>query len=647
MPWSQNVNLLLGFLRLASMFLIGVLLLNPLLKHTRTTVDKPILIFAIDNSESVAMRANPDSLLQLQSWLNTGIESLAAKFEVGAYTLSGSFADSLAFDQPTTNLNDLLSNVQSAYEGERVVGVVLLSDGIVNEGALPQYRNYTYPIYTVGLGDTIAPKDFGIEEVRSNEIAYQGNKFPVRIKVIQKGFDGVSAQVSISEGKTLLAEKNIVLDKSIVDIDFELEAKEAGLKRLQVRISRLEGESTYLNNQKDIYLNVVEGKEKILILAPAPHPDISAIRSVLATAPNYESDIYISSIAKGDIDKKYDVVIEFNAFSGVKYPVVKSTGHWYFLGSRSMPKVNQELSYFKIVQRGRQNDNVRPVYQDSFSKFKLNSENLDALEQYPPIVVPFADYRMSGPTEVLITQGVGSVDTGKPLMMYYDDGKTKAAITSGSGIWQWKLQEAGMSDKSPLFDEIVMKTIQLLSVKSDKKQFVVKPRQSIFNANERVFLDVEIYNDIYERTHNNTVSLNLTNEVGEVQSAKLVDSPSNSTFNLGRLPAGLFKYKAVTKYANKTLVESGEFLVRAIQIEALALQADHDLMRALSEKSGGVFYDFSDHNELLLALNSKEVKGTVRAEEDLFPLVSSLWLIGLIMFLLTIEWGLRKYLGAY
>ena len=65
-------------------------------------------------------------------------------------------------------------------------------------------------------------------------------------------------------------------------------------------------------------------------------------------------------------------------------------------------------------------------------------------------------------------------------MLFYDDGKDKTAITTGSGIWQWKLQEAGVNEKSPLFDEIVLKTIQLLSVKSDKKQFVVKPRQSIF-----------------------------------------------------------------------------------------------------------------------------------------------------------------------
>ena len=397
MPWSRNANLFLGFLRLASIFLIGLLLLNPLFKRTTTTIDKPILILAVDNSESIALRMNADSIAQLQSWITNTSNTLTEKYEVTTYTLSGNLEDSLGFNEKTTDLSKMLQGIASAYEGERVSGVVLLSDGIVNQGSLPQYSNYAFPLYTVGLGDTIAPKDFAIEEVRSNDIAYQGNKFPIRVQLNQNGYTDVDVQVSISEAGKMLANQNIKLEKGVADVRFELEAKEAGLKHLIVKITQLDGESTYLNNEHHLYISIIKGREKILILAPAPHPDISAIRSVLAQAPNYESDLYIAGLSKGSIDKKYDVIIEHNAFSGVKYPEVQSSSYWYILGSRSIPRVNQQLSYFKVLPRGRQTDNVRPIYQSVFSKFHLTKENLEVMEQYPPITVPFAEYKMSGP----------------------------------------------------------------------------------------------------------------------------------------------------------------------------------------------------------------------------------------------------------
>jgi hypothetical protein len=646
-PWNSNVSILLGVLRVFSVFLIALLLLNPLLRKTVNHVDKPILVFAVDNSESVALRTNPDTLANVGKWIAKATTRLSDKYEVGYGDLQNVQLDSLTFNSKTTNLDQLLSNIQAAYEGERISGVVLLTDGIVNEGVLPQYKNYTFPIYTVGLGDTIAPKDIAIREVMHNAIAYQGNKFPIKIQTAQTGFEAQDVVLKIKEKDQVLVEKPYITSGKIASFDFELEAKEAGLRHLVISISRLDGESTFFNNQKDIYINVVEGKEKVLIVAPAPHPDITAIRKVLAQAANYESDLYIPGVQEKNLDKKYDVVIEHNAFSGMKYPEVSATGKWYILGSRSLPRLNQELSYFKIQQRGRQTDKVRPFYNESFSKFHIEKEKLKALTNFPPLMVAFGDYKTSGPVEVLLNQGVGSVDTGKPMMFYYDDGKMKTAVTAGSGIWQWKLQEASTQQGSPLFDEIVLKTIQLLSVKSDKKQFVVKPRQTSYNENERVFMDVEVYDAIYERVYGNTITLNLVDEKNKTTSIELVDGKNSSSFNLGRMEEGIYKYKAVTNYASKVLTETGEFVVKQTQVEALSLQADHELLRQVSRKSGGDFYDFSRRIDLEEGLASKDAKGVIRSDEDFFPLIKSLWILALIMVLLATEWFFRKYLGAY
>ena len=46
-PWKQNANILLGALRLSSIFLILLLLLNPLFKLSVNDTHKPIVILAI------------------------------------------------------------------------------------------------------------------------------------------------------------------------------------------------------------------------------------------------------------------------------------------------------------------------------------------------------------------------------------------------------------------------------------------------------------------------------------------------------------------------------------------------------------------------------------------------------------------------
>lgn len=647
MPWTKNTSLALGLLRMTSIFLILLLLLNPLLNLSVNHTDKPILIYALDNSESVALRSESESLTSLTDWIKRSVGDLSDSYEVDYKDLTISNLDTISFDHKTTNLGDLLQNIEATYEGENVGAVILASDGIVNKGSLPQYNSYTFPVFTIGLGDTIAPKDFSIKDVRNNKIAYQGNKFPIRIELQQKGFNNTPITFSIKEKGKMLVQRTLTLVRNQQVLNLNLEATEAGLKHLVLEISRLEGESSYSNNRKDIYINVIEGKDRVLIVAPAPHPDISAIRKVLSGAANYETTVFIPGVTKKDIDGEYDVLINHNAFSGTKYPDVKVNGTWHIVNNKSMSRMNKNLNYFNVQQRGNQTDNIRPVFQDDFSKFKLDPDNLKAVSYYPPVSVPFGEYGISGPVEVLMTQRVGSLDTGKPLMFYYDDGSVKNAVTMATGIWQWRMQESGLNEEPALFDEMVLKTIQFLSIKDDRKQFVVRPRQTTFNESDRVYLDTEVYDEIYERSYGNKISLDITSESGETDAYELVDNEVNSAFNLGRMNQGVYSYKASTVIADKKTFEIGEFIVNQTQIESLNLKADHQMLRQIAKKTGGEFYAFQDKDQLSKKLKDEPFVSIIRTEEEFFPLINSLWVIVLIILLLSIEWIFRKYLGAY
>jgi hypothetical protein len=126
------------------------------------------------------------------------LESLKEKlqeedFEISWTTLDGQNpekATDIQFNQKSTNLSSLLSGIKNAQEGNNLSDVVLLTDGIVNEGINPSSEKFTFAVHTVGLGDTIPKKDIAVKSIYANKIAYLGNKFPIQADISSYGFQG-------------------------------------------------------------------------------------------------------------------------------------------------------------------------------------------------------------------------------------------------------------------------------------------------------------------------------------------------------------------------------------------------------------------------------------------------------------------------
>ncbi len=645
-PWHKNLSVLLGFLRFTSLLLLGLLLLNPILRLAVNEEDDPIFLIVNDNSSSVSMRMEQGTLADISGKISDLQNKMDHNYQVASYDLEER-SDTLSFDQPSSNLSSIFKLFESAYDGKNVGGILFLSDGIYNEGLSPAYLNYPYPVYTVGMGDTIPPRDISIKEVRHNRVAYQGNKFPVRLLIEQRGFSNQLVKINIRESGNLVANKTVRLSDALTDVDFELEANSSSLLHLTITIPGVDGESTLENNKKDIFIEIIEGKEKVLIISPAPHPDIKAIRQTLSETGNYETIIYIPGIYEPQKEETYDVIIEYAPFRKPIRHAYKSSGKWLILDSKSRVNEINKLPFLKIDTRGNQKDLVRPAINKSFRKFELNENNLDHFIQVPPVEVYFGDYELNGPTDILLFQKVGSIETTKPLMFFYDDGSQKTAVNIGTGLWQWRLQEAALQENSDLFDELILKTIQFLSIRTNKERFTANARQSVYQEGDRIFIDTQVYDEIFERSYGNSITLSISSEEGETRTYELVDSPLNSAFNIGTLKQGIYKYQAKVLGTGEPLLDQGEFLVESLQIEALDLTANHNLLKQVSQKSNGKFYHYSQLEQLEADLSAKSFQSIIRTRESYFPLINSLWIIAVICILLFSEWFMRKYFGLY
>lgn len=641
-PWNHRQNLLLLIIRAVGLFLILVLLLDPKIKQTTNKTEAPIINLLVDNSQSILAR-DTDSLLLIEK-----IESIKSKIddaEIKLFLLNDS--DSIDFSDRSSNLGALIHHANKQVEGLNHVASIFLTDGIYNEGISPQYLTIEQPLYVIGLGDTIPPKDISITRIRNNKVVFKGNKTPIQIDISQKGFKNELAEIKITEkGKTIVTKK-LELTGPIHQVDFLVPTEKVGLQQFDIIIEPKESEFTNANNKKTVFLDVVEAKSKILIVFSSPHPDIKAIRKSLEATGNYQTSLYnINDRNENSTNENYDLVI-FHGWEPNNLQLDGNPGIWYFTNPDSRYNLlNQEQNFLSIKKRGGNPDNVTAYVSRSFSKFKL-SENAN-FDQYPPLKVPFGEYDLRGPTEVLLYQQLGKVKTKKPLMVLYDDGQTKKAVTIGQGIWRWKLQEAAMTGSSSNFDEMITKTAQYLSLKDDKKRFLFQSEKSTFSTSEPVVFYSESYNDIYERVYGNAIKLELIKDSDQSKKTyAFTESELNNKYKTQPLEEGVYSYWASTNIGGKTYTDDGQLVVEVSNPELFNLTADHQLLRSVARKSGGSFFKLSETDQMIEELNEKSFPAKIKSQEAYFPLVESPLYMLLIFLIFSTEWFLRKYWGGY
>jgi hypothetical protein len=659
--WTKTQNYLMSAFRFLSVSLLCLLLLNFLIRQLTQTTQKKTVVFALDNSQSMLVAGQ-----KTLSDLSTGLLKLKQDLEAEEFNVSFASLDdetnqsleNLKFNKKTSNLSGMLSGVKNAFEGENLTDVVLISDGIANQGLSPASENFSFAVHAVGLGDTIPKKDVAVKAVYANKVAYLGNKFPIQVDVSAFGFSGKSANVYLKQGGKILEKQPLVFKQNddLKTVSFNSIANQIGVQHLVVEVDFLSGEFSNRNNRQDVYVEVIDGKEKILLLALSPHPDVKALKNIIEKNENYELDIKVlTENSSPDISSKnYDLLIlhqlpdYFNTYASVFKPLIeKGTPVLFVLGNQSgTTYLNQLNQVLQISSQAGQSDKVTGAYNPNFKALNFEAEKMEIIKKLPQISVPFGEFKLLPNSEVLLYQKVGAVQTQKPLLVV-NTGVKKSAIFTGEGLWSWRLEEFQLSEKQEVVDDIVLKTLQYISAKDDKRKLRVYPVNTEFVLGEKVVFETEIYNAIYEKLYNLPIKLEIKDEKGVARNFTYTTTPDNTKFELSSLPAGVYRYRASTTVLGKPELSTGEFVIKDVQLENQNLTADFDVLRQLSNKTGGKFFKNNQLEELKKTILNHQVPEKIDATEDLKEMISLRWFFFLILALLTAEWVMRKYLGGY
>src|SRR5690606_39183416 len=219
--------------------------------------------------------------------------TLGDRFEVRAFTYGGQVSEGLHFGQQEgqTDIDQLFRAVHDRFAGPDLGAVVIDGDGIYNRGRDPRLaaERLGVPVFPILLGDTTVRPDLVLREVEHNRITYLGNEFPLLVRLRADHLQGRSTRISVThQGKELAGQHlSIGADPLLLDVPLLVKAEVAGLQRYTVSLRAVDGESTTANNARDIFVDVLDDRRKVLILQRAPHPDVAAIRLALAGLEGY------------------------------------------------------------------------------------------------------------------------------------------------------------------------------------------------------------------------------------------------------------------------------------------------------------------------------------------------------------------------
>ncbi len=654
--WSKSLNRILFGLRAILATALMLLVLGPILKQTENIFERPSLVFLIDNSRSIKETIDTAQLIKTLQQTATVLRKQNRAVELSSLN---KMSDSVYFLSSTSDLASGLRETINRYEGKNLSGIVLITDGIYNNGLSPLYLPMRIPVYTIGVGDTTERADVVLKNVAYNRIVYQGNKFPLRAEVGVIGLLNEDIVVSVlQQGKVLQQQRKNSGTKGLLDFDFQLDAGTQGIQRLEIRIENVSRETNFKNNRASAFVEVVEGKKKILLIARSPHPDIKALRSVVEKNSNYEFVVHIPGVKEADpallVPGKVDLVIAHQGpdMEGKTTAIISSfikarTSMMVIIGQKTMLKELMTVGVPVNFEPSTQRDEVQPVLNPIYKELGFSDDLNSNISRYPPVSVPFGKFSYPATAKIVMHQRIGSVITERPLLYTVENDQQKIAVMMGEGIWKWRLSEFQETEKTNSFDELFSKLLQYLSTQDDRLKFRCFPLQHEFTSDGPVVLESQVYNDLYEPVYGNTIDLELRDEQGKLTNYRYVIGPGNNRYRIGGLKEGVYRYRGMTDVKGKREEVRGEFLLTEQNQEVQNLTADFGILRKLAENTNGKFHKISDIDQLTKDISGEEVKSLIHSEESFQPLINLKAVFFLLLALISMEWFLRKYFGSY
>lgn len=202
--------------------------------------------------------------------------------------------DSLAGLQasaPGTSIAGALETVAKTERATPLAGIVLFSDGLDTsarrvESAVRDLGTRGIPVYTVPVG-IADPDDVSIRNIIVQDVAFTGDKVPVRVQLQSKGYEKRVADLTVKLNGRGVARQSVSLAGGLQfeEIFFNVDVAEKGAARIEVAIEPFADEATPANNAVARSVRVVNERINVLCIEGSARWEFRYLRAMLKRDP--------------------------------------------------------------------------------------------------------------------------------------------------------------------------------------------------------------------------------------------------------------------------------------------------------------------------------------------------------------------------
>lgn len=508
--YKSPLHLFLTFLRFTSLFLVLLLLINPIItKNTYETLRTPLPI-VVDNSESIEFLKQSKIAKELSQKISKN-SKLQEKYEVQLF----SFDQDLNTDQPLnfkgkqSNIYKIFENLKQLYRTQNHP-VVLLTDGNQTQGSDYVFNiQQNATVFPIILGDTVQHLDLKINQLNANKYAFYKNKFPVEVFLNYTGNKSVAANLSIQMADKTIYTQNVSFSakKKSENISILLNADKVGVHTYKAVLTSTEKEKNKFNNIKNFAVEIIDQRIEVALVASIVHPDLGAIkraiesnaqRKVTMVKPKEIKDLNdFNVLFFYQPNSEFKSILEQNKNRKINTFVITGLHTDFNL----LSQYYNQFDFKTSVQK----EDYSAKFNNSFTSFSIDDFGF---EQFPPLENPFGTIVPKSDANILLTARIRTITTESPLLAFTENGITRNAFLFGENIWKWRLESYLKEKTFEKFDVFFDKMTQYVASNTQKKNLVVN-HENFYNSGEIVTISAQYFNKNYEFDENAQLTIEL------------------------------------------------------------------------------------------------------------------------------------------
>jgi len=647
--WYQ---LLISY-RIIIFFILGIMLLNPVINFSGNKEKKLDWAIFIDNSASIKYHQMPSiNTVQL------GIESLVNKLEeknisYHLYQFSDDIqkvnSPKLIGDGVTTNIGIIPETIKQIQN--QLAGAVIISDGLITEGKNPikDFQQFNFPIHTIGIGEGSELVDVTIESINVPTVVLKSEWVDVNITIQSMGNIGDRFSVSLYNNSELQGSKHIRLMgmESKKEVNFRFRPKEIGKQQYEVRISSVEDEINIQNNRQEFNLLVLKDQYRVALLTGSPNKNTSVLKQKLKNNSRIELDHFIRitetrfrPAIKSFWESPYELIIFDN------YPIKPLSSDFVrILGKKLLS--NQSALYLilgpnqSIVSFNGIASILGVVTEDSTIEsnrfyWEFLDEQIDVSGNFPPLK-----------QSILISGKEASTDTlavteqGWPLWLRNQNENIRTMIWASPELNTLYFHDQKLSQEGS-FSAIWNQSISWLLKSGGEHENFFRVNKNRYQQGEMVQITGT---QPFEKAQNETenIIINVMHGSTDIITRDISYNIEEQQW-LGEFRApgpGEYSY-SIQLGSNQDPIQTGTLQILESQIELNQVYLNKKLLATISNSTNGQFFVWGSRDSLFSEINPK-VRREFKAEIIKFN--ESRVLLIIMILLLCIEWFIRRNRG--